>query len=254
MWKRDWQSWVIEGLIILGGMMLLWAGLTSLKTVLAAPLSEESYLASELDVRLPLPQVDSIRSTQPAEDDIFFPLVHNPLTPTPTPTLTPTPTPVPAGRVIRVKIPNIGVDRAVVPLGQYRNSRGVIEYDTDSLFATSSRQDLVGQTQTSVNPGEGSNIVLVGHNYNRGWFAWEGVFVNIHKLKKGDKITLKTENGGKYTYEVTKVIQVPWTSGSAAEWEKHLKYLGPSANEKVTLVTCGGLFGSWTARYYVIAK
>ncbi|MCJ7735145.1 MAG: class F sortase [Anaerolineales bacterium] len=142
----------------------------------------------------------------------------------------------------------------MVPLKQYQDSSGQIQYDTDSLFATSSRLDLVGQTITSVDPGGGSNIVLVGHNYNRGWYAWEGVFVNLNKLKAGDKIVLHTEDGSKHQYTVKKVMQIPWLYKTAAELNKHLNYLGPTSDERVTLVTCGGPFGVWSARIYVVAK
>ncbi|MCJ7718100.1 MAG: sortase [Anaerolineales bacterium] len=142
----------------------------------------------------------------------------------------------------------------MIPLKQYRDNSGEIQYDTSSLFATNSRLDLVGQTITSVNPGGGSNIVLVGHNYNRGWYAWEGVFVNLKNLKEGAKIFLYTENGGKYKYTVKKVVQIPWVYKTSAELNKHLNYLGPTNDERVTLVTCGGAFGVWAARIYVVAK
>jgi LPXTG-site transpeptidase (sortase) family protein len=139
-------------------------------------------------------------------------------------------------------------------LRQYRDANGVIQYDTNSLFATNSRLDLVGQTMTSVDPGQGSNIVLVGHNYNMGWYAWEGVFVNLKKLKPGNEIILHTKNGGVYTYKVKKVVQVPYVARTAAELNRHLQYLGPTSDERVTLVTCGGAFGSWSARIYVVGK
>ena len=142
----------------------------------------------------------------------------------------------------------------MVPLKQYVDNSGQIQYDTSSLFATRNRLDLVGQVITSVNPGDGSNIVLVGHNYNRGWYAWEGVFVNLKKLRPGDKIILYTEDGNKHHYKVKKVIEVPWVYKTAAELKKHLQYLGPTPDERVTLVTCGGPFGVWSARVYVIAK
>jgi LPXTG-site transpeptidase (sortase) family protein len=112
----------------------------------------------------------------------------------------------------------------------------------------------VGQTLTSLDPGQGGNIVLVGHNYNMGWYAWEGVFVNLKKLKPGATIILHTKNGGVYQYTVTKVVQVPYVARTAAELNQHLRYLGPTSDERVTLVTCGGAFGSWSARIYVVAK
>jgi len=254
----NWRRWLNDVMLVAGGTLLLWAGLVSLKPLLASvQLDDGTYFVSGLKVSLPLPQISSIRSTESAPEDVFFSLVYSPYTPTPTPTQTPTPTPTPdpsAGPVIRLVIPSIKVDRAVVPLKQYRDNSGNIQYDTDSLFANSNRLDLVGQVISSLNPGDGGNIVLVGHNYNQGWYAWEGVFVNLKKLKPGDKITLYTQDGSKHQYEVTKVVQVPWVYRTAAELDNHLKYLGPSKNEKVTLVTCGGSFGIWSARIYVIAK
>ena len=241
-------------LLIAGGLLLLWAILASLKPILAPrQLDNDNYLISALEISLPLPQKSSILNTDSVKEDVFYPLLYK--TPTPTPTPIPTPTQVPsAGPVIRVKIPSININRAVVPLKQYRDNSGQIQYDTDSLFATNNRLDLVGQVITSTNPGDGSNIVLVGHNFNRGWYAWEGVFVNLKKLKSGDKIVLHAQDGSKHKYFVKKVLQVPWTYKNSAELEKHLKYLGPKSEERVTLVTCGGAFGVWSARIYVIAK
>jgi len=217
--KLQKRKWLSDLLLISGGLLLLWAVLASLKPILAPrQLDNDNFLSSALEISLPRPQKSSILNTETVSDDVFYPLLYK--TPTPTPTPIPTPTQVPsAGPVVRLKIPRINVDRAVVPLKQYRDKSGQIQYDTDSLFATSNRLDLVGQVITSTNPGDGSNIVLVGHNFNRGWYAWEGVFVKLKKLKS-----------------------------------EHLKYLGPKSDERVTLVTCGGAFGVWSTRIYVIAK
>ena len=189
------RHWIPSLLLITGGLLLFWAALVSVNPLLSNyQIVEGEYLLFPQQVNLPLPKIASIRSTEAAPQDVFYSLVHSPYTPTPT--ATPTPTPVPAGPVTRLIIPSIGVNRAVVPLRQYRDANGVIQYDTNSLFATNSRLDLVGQTLTSVDPGQGSNIVLVGHNYNMGWYAWEGVFVNLKKLKPGNEIVLHTKNGG----------------------------------------------------------
>lgn len=247
------RRWLPTILLILGGLLLFWAALVSAKPLLSNyQIVEGDYLLYPQQASLPLPKIASIRSTEASPQDVYFSLVYSPYTPTPT--VTPTPTPVPAGRVTRLIIPAIGVNRAVVPLRQYRDASGTIQYDTDSLFATSSRLDLVGQTLTSLDPGQGSNIVLVGHNYNMGWYAWEGVFVNLKKLKPGNEIILHTKNGGVYKYKVQKVAQVPYVARTAAELNQHLQYLGPTSSEQVTLVTCGGAFGSWSARIYVVAK
>ena len=196
---------------------------------------------------------------------IAIPNTPTPDLPSPTPYSTaspelvapafPTPAPVnSSGRIVRLVIPRLGVDRAVVPLGFSRISQGGVDWNTDKLFATANRKDLIGQTLTSVNPGEGGNIVLMGHNYDNGYYAWEGVFVNIKSLTPGDGIIAYTEGGGEYHYSVQLVKKVPWREENAAEAAKHFKYLGPTASEQLTLVTCGGAnVYPWQARLYVVA-
>jgi len=194
------------------------------------------------------PRIPSIPNSETGTYDVFFPMTYKQDPPTPTPAPS-------AGPVIRVVIPSINIDRAVVPLKQDVDSSGQIQYDTDSLFANNNRLDLVGQVVTSVNPGDGSNIILVGHNYNQGWNAWAGVFLNLKKLRAGDKIFLYTENGSKFRYRVQEIVEVPWVNMDASELEKHRSLLWPTADERVTLVTCGGAnIGIWSARIYVVAK
>ena len=265
--------------MITGGLLLLWAALVSVKPVLASrQFDDENYLVSALEVSLPLPQTPSIQNSEIGTLDEILPLTYTQDPPTSAPRIPskpnsetgtydvffpltykqdpPTPTPAPsAGPVIRVVIPSINIDRAVVPLKQDVDSSGQIQYDTDSLFANNNRLDLVGQVVTSVNPGDGSNIILVGHNYNQGWNAWGGVFLNLKKLRAGDKIFLYTENGSKFRYTVQEVVEVPWVNMDASELEKHRSLLWPTADERVTLVTCGGAnIGIWSARIYVVAK
>jgi LPXTG-site transpeptidase (sortase) family protein len=141
----------------------------------------------------------------------------------------------------------------VVTIDLRQSGQGQLEWNTDSLFANANRSDLVGQLATSVNPGDGGNIILVGHNYNNGW-NWAGVFVNLDNLAPGDKIVLHTESGGAFDYQVQKVKKVPWQQQNAAELEKHEKYIWPTEREQLTLVTCGGSYlTSWSARIYVVA-
>ncbi len=90
------RRWLPTLLLILGGLLLFWATLVSVKPLLSNyQLVEGEYLLFPQQVNLPLPKIGSIRSTEPAPQDVFHSLVYNPYTPTPT--VTPTPTPVPAG-------------------------------------------------------------------------------------------------------------------------------------------------------------
>jgi LPXTG-site transpeptidase (sortase) family protein len=135
------------------------------------------------------------------------------------------------------------------------NRDGQLEWDTDSLFATSSRPDLVGHLEGTANPGQPGNIVLAGHNYNRGAFNWIGVFYSLGTLQPGDLIYLVDENAVRFTYQVEQVDQLPWPAPSADVALAHIKRLGPSPDEILTLVTCsGGTIAPFPARVYVTAR
>lgn len=176
-----------------------------------------------------------------------------PATPKPKPTKQPTLPPYSA--VVRLVIPKLEVDRAVVPVGLRPGSSGSLEWDTDALFATRNRPDLVGQMVGSYSPGQGGNIILIGHNYNQVDYGWTGVFVNIKSLSAGDVIGVFTEDGRQTNYKVVQVKQVPWRSKNESELEKHMKYMGASPRERLTLVTCGGAnIWPFPARVYVVAE
>ena len=96
---------------------------------------------------------------------------------------------------VRLQIPRLGVDRAVVQLNYKADANGNLAWDTDSLFATASRPDLVGHLIGSANPGAGGNVGLSGHNYNRGRAHRRGVFVNLGRLQIGHPLTLTVAGG-----------------------------------------------------------
>ena len=228
------------------------------------PVQNESPVAGITSLPTATPNSPTPDPPEPTPSQTAIPNSPTPDLPGPTPLQTaapeaatpelPTPAPVNStGRIVRLVIPRLGVDRAVVPLGISNSSEGGVDWNTDKLFATANRKDLIGQTLTSVNPGEGGNIVLMGHNYDNGYYAWEGVFVNIKSLSPGDQILAYTEGGGEYHYAVQLVKKVPWRSENAAEAAKHFKYLGPTPGEQLTLVTCGGANFIWQARLYVVA-
>jgi len=141
-----------------------------------------------------------------------------------------------------------------VPVDMQPRADGSVDWDTDSLFATRNRTDLVGQPVISTNPGEGGNVILLGHNYDQGVYAWTGVFVNLQTIEPGAQIQVFTQGGGVYTYQVERVKKVPWDGQSSEELERHMKFLGPQPSERLTLVTCGGAnMWPWPARVYVVA-
>jgi LPXTG-site transpeptidase (sortase) family protein len=179
------------------------------------------------------------------------------LTPTPTlqPTPTPTPTPV-ALPPVRIEIPRIGVSRSVVPVELVSDpTTGELVWDVESLFATTGRSDLVGHLEDSVYPGMNGNIVLTGHNYNRGRYNWTAVFYDLGQLKIGDQITLTNAQDSQFIYVVEQIASVPWRSKSEEELSQHMAFLGDTSEETLTLVTCGGAnIWPFPDRLYVVAK
>lgn len=150
--------------------------------------------------------------------------------------------------VVRIAIPSLKIKRAVIEIGLDESGQ---DWDTDRLFATQNRPDLVGHLEGSALPGEAGNTVLVGHNYD---YNGSGVFVNLGDLEIGDEIRLFTESGETLSYEVVKVKTVPWSGGGQDDLERHYRFIGPSPDERLTLVTCGGAnIGFFNKRVYIVA-
>lgn len=181
----------------------------------------------------------------------------------PEPLPTPFPSPTPVSPVyapleqpqipVKLLIPALEVKRAIVSVGLVETRDG-FAWDSDSLFATANRPDLVGHLEGSAYPGEGGNSIFIGHNYDWGIYRWKGVFADLKKLSAGDEIVLITEGGQEIVYIIEEIKELPWSKQNDAEREKHQRFLAPSNYEKITLVTCSGAnLGVWNKRVYVVA-
>ena len=179
----------------------------------------------------------------------------------PSATPAPTPTRAPSLRAtgmasppVRIEIPTLDVERAVVPLRAVPR-RGTLDWDIESLFATASRRDLVGHLEGTAHPGEPGNVVLAGHNYNRGAYNWNAAFHSIARLKEGDVIWLLNAQSERFAYEVARVEQVPFRGRPDAYTLQHVELFSPTAEETLTLTTCGGAnVMPFSKRVYVVAK
>lgn len=93
-------------------------------------------------------------------------------------------------------------------------------------------QDIAWYNFSSM-PGGGSNAVFAAHVT---WGGAPGVFANLNDLQPGDTISLISDDGREYTYEVFANFPVdPFDPES-------LNVMAPTATDTVTLITCGG---SW---------
>lgn len=153
---------------------------------------------------------------------------------------------------VRVRIPALGVDRAIIELEQIRDPRtGAWTRDVDRLFRRG-RQDLVGHWGGSAYPGGEGNVVLVGHNYT---YTGTGVFVSVGRLQPGQEVEVIDGDGQAFVYQVSRVERLPWRRGDAGELERHSDLLFAGGPERLTLVTCaGGSAAPFAQRVYVVAR
>jgi hypothetical protein len=161
--------------------------------------------------------------------------------------------PTAAAPPARIQIPSLKIDRSIVPVQEITTDDWV-DWDTDKLFATADRPDLVGHLQGSADPGERGNMILVGHNSNGLPLKWKGVFYSLWQLKKGNVIHIWNASGVRTTYEVQRLDWVRWPPQTEAETFAHMAHLLPTHDEILTLSTCGGNSTPLEIRLYVTAS
>jgi LPXTG-site transpeptidase (sortase) family protein len=142
-------------------------------------------------------------------------------TPTSTPSPTPTPLPLPA---TRLSIPAIGLNTSVRESRPIQRRDGSFIWDPPAYAA--------GHYDSSGNPGEGRNIVFLGHNNIYG-----EVFRDLNNLAPGDEIILLSGTG-EFHYQVQQKIIIPYAGHEAEAIPQILALTGPQPTETVTLVSC----------------
>jgi LPXTG-site transpeptidase (sortase) family protein len=228
-----------SALFALGGLFLLGGGLYASYVALQNwVIHQDQFLALSGSAPLSVPAMTPTATPTPTS------------TPLPTPTVTPTPTPPP--KPVHIDIPAIYVRSPIVPVAQVTDSQtGLTDWDIGSLFR-SGRRDLVGHLEGTALPGQPGNAVLGGHNYG---YGHNGVFVSLGRLKDRDRITVVNEGGESLVYEVVSVERIPWRRKTLEELARHLDYLAPTGEERLTLMSCGGAnFEPFPERVYVVAK
>jgi LPXTG-site transpeptidase (sortase) family protein len=152
-------------------------------------------------------------------------------TPVPEPTSTVEPTVAPEIPIARLVIPSIGVDAEVVTKGV--TSDGAME-DPRGPWE-------VAWYNFSALPNRVGNIVMAGHlDYVN---VGAAVFYKLGSLKEGDQVVINLTNGESATYRVTTVSSYNASTAPVQE------IVGPTPEETVTLITCGGSFNRSTREY-----
>jgi sortase A len=140
----------------------------------------------------------------------------------------------------RIVAETIGLDSPVVEMGWQvveRWGEQVSEWDMPDEGAAWHRN--------SAQPGQGSNVVISGHNASTGG----QVFAEIEALQIGDEIILWTANQEPFNYQVTEKTIVR-TFASSNQADDYLRAVtDPTIQERLTLITC---WPRWTNTHRLI--
>lgn len=140
----------------------------------------------------------------------------------------------------RIMAPAIKLDAPVVEMGwTVKQSWGTTVTEWDIPYSEA------GWHRNSARPGEGSNVVISGHNNSTGG----RVFAALEKLAIGDQITLQTEDQELFVYHIRERNIVRALMASAETQQYLQQVMQPTTNEQLTLITC---WPSWSNTHRLI--
>jgi len=121
-----------------------------------------------------------------------------------------------AGKPVRILIPSLNIDLAVVD--------GYYDAASQTWTLTGDKAQYAVMTSKANNIA--GNTFIYGHNNKK-------VFASLPKIKVGDKVTLETDNGHKFTYKYVSSYETDPTDTSL------FSYKGQPI---LTVQTCSGLW------------
>ncbi len=143
---------------------------------------------------------------------------------------------------IRLVIPGIALDTAVVAVGW--EARVVNGEFRGNEWQTA--DGAAGYHRNSALPGEVGNTVISGHNNIEG-----AVFKDLHRLKLGDRISVYTRTR-RLDYVVAANFIVEEAGVSIEQRRANAMWIGPTPDVRLTLITCFPPWGN-SHRTIVIA-
>ncbi len=268
--RRGKSLWTIGNLLMLAGVYLLlyvgglfadeqfnlWAAQGDsdipMAEVAAAPASEPEPTAGPTT---PAPTTAPAAQVQPATavaatvvpatevpaapaeapDDLRFPQLNEPPPGSELSSLVP----VPAegygpSTITRVVIPRIKVDRKVAEV-----TWQVQELNGEQVAVWEVAKYTVGHHSGTANPGQPGNIVLAGHSGGKAY-----PFNDLFYLKPGDPISLWSD-GQEFQYTVAEhhLLDEIGPNVTMEQRKANARFIEPTSDEVVTLVTCWPLTG-----------
>lgn len=147
--------------------------------------------------------------------------------PAASPEVTVSQSPAAAVPPIRIRIPAIGVDSRVIPVGIDKENAVVVPQD---IFT-------IGWYRFGVPPGSpAGSAVLVGHRDGRE--QGHGALYNLGSLRRGDPIVVITELGDRLAYRVVAREAVSKVSFP----QQAADLFAVAGSPRLTLISCGGYY------------
>lgn len=143
----------------------------------------------------------------------------------------------------RIVIPALGVDAEVVPVRPDMQRVDGVERPVWGIPPAHQ----AGWHEGSAPLGQRGNTVINGHNWPQ-----QAVFRDLYRIEPGDVITLYSGSMA-FVYQVAEVLLLPEANQPLAVRQENARYIAPTADERITLVTCHP-YGSLAYRLIVIAR
>lgn len=134
----------------------------------------------------------------------------------------------------------IKLDAPVVEMGW-----SIVEENGDLISRWDMPTNEAAWHRNSARPGQGSNIVISGHNESTGG----QVFSEIEELQVGDEITLWAGTSRPFVYQVVEKNIIRTFAASAEAYDYLQSVTQPTSNEQLTLITC---WPRWTNTHRLI--
>ncbi|MEW5960833.1 MAG: sortase [Chloroflexota bacterium] len=153
------------------------------------------------------------------------------------------PSPAPGGVPTRLVIEAIKLDTPIVEMGWQ-----TMEENGQAVSVWQVPENEAGWHLNSARPGDGSNVVISGHNGSTGGH----IFGDLSEVEVGDQITLWTDRAAPFQYQISETQIVPAFNASESNLEYLRTVIQPTQAEQLTLITC---WPAWTNthRFIVIA-
>lgn len=130
----------------------------------------------------------------------------------------------------RVRIPALGVDSPLIPLG----------LNPDRSLEVPTKAKIAGWYTGAPTPGEVGPAIVVGHV---DWRGVPGVFKRLDQLRVGDQVEFLSQEGVTAAFVVTHSERV---SKNAFPTQR---VYGDTAGPELRLITCGGVFDRTSGHY-----